>query len=475
MQQHGIKSISVKGLHHYLDIDLKFNDGLNIIYGKNGKGKTTVLHIIANILELDIEQFKYLQFSSISIESFNRVTIDIEKDLMGKIRLFIDGNEAGSHESDNLTPDISPAERGAIRSAFGGRPVYLPAFRAILERVRTPGYDHPRDTLFEKIKSQELEILGEQDITPRSRPWHALEGVAATTARKTTQCREWFGNFVPIIRYPSLTDVSDSITNEFFEAQSEISNSERKMLSSMFVSVFRALVSHDETPSDGEVEPLLKRVRDCLDIEDDNYYPDHISAQLASALYKVGEAESREQSEAQKRVLKLYAEMLESRKHERAAAFHKVRAFEDAVNVFLDGKTLHVSDQWRPKGSRYRNCVYIETENGKKYPLTSLSSGERQILTMLFSATRMSKTASGTFLIDEPELSLHVDWQRIILGILKSQARDRQIIACTHSPEVGADHSDEAVHFFSPTISNSSATASIVEGDDGVFVMDDGV
>jgi len=67
---------------------------------------------------------------------------------------------------------------------------------------------------------------------------------------------------------------------------------------------------------------------------------------------------------------------------------------------------------------------------------------------MLFSASRLA-TNQGTFLVDEPELSLHVDWQRCILTELMKQAVDRQIIACTHSPEVGADHPD-AVQWFEP-------------------------
>lgn len=58
------------------------------------------------------------------------------------------------------------------------------------------------------------------------------------------------------------------------------------------------------------------------------------------------------------------------------------------------------------------------------------------------------------FLIDEPELSLHIDWQRIILTNLEQQAANRQIIACTHSPEVGADHPD-AVQIFAPRVNNT--------------------
>jgi predicted ATP-dependent endonuclease of OLD family len=80
--------------------------------------------------------------------------------------------------------------------------------------------------------------------------------------------------------------------------------------------------------------------------------------------------------------------------------------------------------------------------------LSALSSGERQVLTMLFSATHMSPS-DGTMLIDEPEISLHVDWQRIILTEMMKQAGDRQVIVCTHSPEVAADHRDVLVEISS--------------------------
>ena len=92
--------------------------------------------------------------------------------------------------------------------------------------------------------------------------------------------------------------------------------------------------------------------------------------------------------------------------------------------------------------------VSIVSETGKPYHPSALSSGERQIATMLYSASRSSFT-SGAFLIDEPELSLHMDWQRIILSEIQHQHPNRQIIACTHSPEVGAEHG-HYVQFFEP-------------------------
>ena len=88
----------------------------------------------------------------------------------------------------------------------------------------------------------------------------------------------------------------------------------------------------------------------------------------------------------------------------------------------------------------------MATAGGNSYGLSALSSGERQILTMLYSASR-SRFQSGIFLLDEPELSLHIDWQRIILRELQIQSPERQLIVCTHSPEVGADHLLETQDF----------------------------
>lgn len=475
MQNKPIKRIVIRGLHHHLDIDISFKEGLNVIYGKNGKGKTTFLHVLANILELDFKRFRHLQFRHIFVENFESSTIELFKDVSGRLKIHLNGSEAGYYERpDSLTPEISPTERQAIKSAFGGRPVYLPAFRAILERVRSPAYGEAvRDEKLLEIKESEIQAIKESGVTPPSAPWQRSDASATSIARKTVQCREWFGEFVPIIRYPSLIEVSESISAEYFEAQVAVSQSERNMLSSMFIDVFKALVSSVETPPDGEIEPLMQRVIQSLDIDDNTssaHYTDYIGNRLAEEVSKAKEIGTREQSEAQRRVLKLYAEMLERRNQERTDAFNKVKNFEDSVNLFLDGKTLHVSDRWPNNSRRLRESIYIKTENGRNYPLTSLSSGERQVLTMLFSATRMSTMAPGAFLIDEPELSLHIDWQRIILGTLSSQAVNRQIIACTHSPEVGADHAD-AVQMFLPVISSEETSSTEANGED--FVLDD--
>jgi predicted ATP-binding protein involved in virulence len=451
--QPAIKSLSIRMLHHYLDIDLQFLEGLNVIYGKNGKGKTTVLHIIANILELDFSRFSHIKFHSISVTSFNGDTLDLAQSDEGSIRAIFNENIIG-FSNDAKYPILSMAEEEIIKSAFGGRPVYLPAYRSILEKVKSTSnsYEGSRSSEHDAIKKKELfEISKEKPSFVR----HRDEQRANMVAFKTLQCRDWFGPFVPIIRYPGLADVVDSISEEFNEAQMSSSQAQSQMLNSIFIGVFNSITSKDETPGDGEVEPLLERVKTALDDTQTNASLHSITAsqQLAHAVRQAKFAGDQD-NDATKRVLKLYADMLERLKNENQRVFTKLRSYESAVNKFLDGKHLEISPHFARNHNRWREYAFVRTSNNSVYPLTTLSSGERQILTMLFTASRMSTASTGIFLIDEPELSLHIDWQRIILANLEQQAANRQIIACTHSPEVGADHPD-AVQIFAPTVNTT--------------------
>lgn len=450
--QPAIKTLSIKNLHNYLDIDITFTEGLNVIYGKNGKGKTTVLHVIANILELDFSRFLHIKFEYISLTSFAGDTLLLAQgEANGIYAIFNDAFIGNTNEAKY--PILSPDEEDAIQSAFGGRPVYLPAYRAILEKVKaTNQFDGSRSTEYDFIKRKELSEIGRENP---SFVRHRDEQRANMAAFKTIQCRDWFGPFVPIIRYPGLAEVVDSISEEYNEAQMSSSSAQSQMLNSIFIGVFNSITSKDETPSDQEVEPLLERVKSALDDTQSNasLHATTAAQQLAYAVRQAKFADDQDNN-ATKRVLKLYADMLERLKDENRRAFRKLRSFESAVNKFLDGKRLEVSTNYARHHNRWREFAYLRTSNENTYPLTILSSGERQILTMLFSASRMSTASTGIFLIDEPELSLHIDWQRIILANLEQQAANRQIIACTHSPEVGADHPD-AVQLFSPTINNA--------------------
>lgn len=65
--------------------------------------------------------------------------------------------------------------------------------------------------------------------------------------------------------------------------------------------------------------------------------------------------------------------------------------------------------------------------------LRALSSGEKHILYILLECLRADQS---TIIIDEPEISMHVDWQKELISAMRELNMTSQIIAATHSPEI---------------------------------------
>jgi predicted ATP-dependent endonuclease of OLD family len=76
--------------------------------------------------------------------------------------------------------------------------------------------------------------------------------------------------------------------------------------------------------------------------------------------------------------------------------------------------------------------------NSKKLSLFQLSSGEKQLLIILFTVLCQDEK-SAILLLDEPEISLHTHWQHELIEIIRTLNPNCQIIAMTHSPSIFND------------------------------------
>ena len=82
-----IRKISVKGLFHTFDHEIRFNDsGIAIIIGENGIGKTTLLQIINSIFTKKFDFLFTIDFNLIEI-FFSRIKWSITKDDDGNINI----------------------------------------------------------------------------------------------------------------------------------------------------------------------------------------------------------------------------------------------------------------------------------------------------------------------------------------------------------------------------------------------------
>ena len=64
-----------------------------------------------------------------------------------------------------------------------------------------------------------------------------------------------------------------------------------------------------------------------------------------------------------------------------------------------------------------------------------LSSGEKQMLVILLTVL-VEDNKDYVLFMDEPEVSLHIDWQKRLIDLILELNPNVQIILATHSPAV---------------------------------------
>lgn len=92
------------------------------------------------------------------------------------------------------------------------------------------------------------------------------------------------------------------------------------------------------------------------------------------------------------------------------------------------------------KGIEIDNLIFGDLEGS--ISSDKLSAGEKQMLSFLCYNAFAKKTI---IYIDEPELSLHPDWQRRLMPTLMRQGTGNQYIIATHSPFIYSQYPDKEI------------------------------
>ncbi|MBX4271075.1 AAA family ATPase [Clostridium estertheticum] len=75
---------------------------------------------------------------------------------------------------------------------------------------------------------------------------------------------------------------------------------------------------------------------------------------------------------------------------------------------------------------------------GKEFDINGLSSGEKQLFLRGLSL-KFLEANNSIILIDEPEISLHPEWQQKIIKVYENIGLNNQLIIATHSPHIVGD------------------------------------
>lgn len=105
--------------------------------------------------------------------------------------------------------------------------------------------------------------------------------------------------------------------------------------------------------------------------------------------------------------------------------------------AFIKEVNRHFADSG--KKVQIKDGLKVITPDSKTpLPVSKLSSGERQLLYIMAKVAN-TKNSPAFLLMDEPEISLHLNWQEKLLDSIKTLNPNCQIVVVTHSPAIIMD------------------------------------
>ncbi|VXD12700.1 AAA family ATPase [Marinoscillum sp. 108] len=119
----------------------------------------------------------------------------------------------------------------------------------------------------------------------------------------------------------------------------------------------------------------------------------------------------------------------------------RIEVFLEILNKRFKHKKLHIDKE---SGFLLKSTI-IKNKDGEfqDIPVTKLSSGEQNEL-VLFYELLFKTENSSLILIDEPEVSLHISWQNSFIKDLREiiKLNKLEVIIATHSPDIIANNWD---------------------------------
>lgn len=460
-----ITKISVKKLFGIFDHEIPMHDSrITIIHGPNGFGKTILLTMIHGLFNS-----KYKVFSDVPFEEFR---VEFENDEGIYIRPFLEDDDQERDDTSKIVPyqAVEPPYAFTICHSQGGENVYIPmisdkqsAFRrrvdAILELDRIGGnrwldvrtgfvltmedivekynlgselYKQYECGWFEDVKKKiSTTFIQEQRLQSQmiSEPSRSIY-----SSRSSYRRREALAPIKAVKKYSH--EIVDKIrtTSDVYEKRSQ--EKERsfpgRVIGKSSYPEFKDLQER--------LEELEKKRKDFmkLGLLDDDKKDTPDIPQLSSDQ----ENTDRDLADLAKNFFSIYVQDIEDKLSEFDEISKQLRLLTEIINKRFQHKQLTIDKQ--------KGFIIFPSDNDS-IPITSLSSGEQHEL-VLFYRLLFHVQPNSLILIDEPELSLHVDWQRNFLNDIQriTDLRKFDVLMATHSPMIIQDKWDWMVGLGEP-------------------------
>lgn len=415
-----VTSISITGFWHSKNASSEFQEDVNIIIGRNGTGKTTFMSILHAVLAVDTDALYENAFRSVHISLSD-----------GKRTRTIRADRVESPNSSFPLIEYHISNRRFIAPLFGGEDG-----RAMSPTMRRRALEEAQ-----RIKSELNNLVSIASLS-----------VYRISNDPDPEMRERMSR-----RYASTVDLRlSSLMQRLTQYQLELSNQARAISSELQREVLTSLLYSEEKASNtgynldfdetAERHKLNSAYRQLgvsgQDISKKIH--EHIASvtktvknlkQMARGNPDGTEAKQLQIDLAALEAFKLTTTVVGmslSAEERTKEIFRQIDLFLATLKSFVPDKTFKFE----------AGELIVVTEGA--IPLAKLSSGEKQLL-ILFIEALLQRQQPYIFMADEPELSLHISWQRNIVSAIRSINPNAQIIVATHSPEIAGKFRDRIV------------------------------
>lgn len=405
-----IEEVEIDGFWHRFDASGHFLPDVNIIIGRNGTGKTTFMNILHGVLAADVTSLSENEFDSA------RITL-----IKGKRRRTI---KATKIEDENvpfpwIEYQISQRKYMLRLVEFEGRR-YTSAMRnriqeeALLIRTELEELVSVTSLSVYRLRHDDdyevRDVRGRQIVSPVDyRLGQALRGLTQYQLELSQKAREVSSKLQSDVLASILYGEEDA-KNVGYEL--DFNSSDEQMRLTSAYAQLNSLNAEIRKKIRFHVSSIEETIKNIAEIDDSESVSKKIDIKPLEALRKT------------RRIIDLSL-----------AAENKTQEIYSQINIFLRIIKEFITD--KTFEFEAGNLV-IRTSDG---PIghERLSSGEKQLIILMIEALLQGRQPH-IFLADEPELSLHIAWQRMVIPAVMEINPNAQVIAATHSPEIASKY-----------------------------------
>ncbi|MGL2999913.1 AAA family ATPase [Flavobacterium sp. RSSB_23] len=445
-----IEKLVITNLHGYINKEIDFNDDLTLLVGINGSGKTSILNVINWVISPSLPNLCVTEFEKIVLNfTFKKTAYEVTcehhkttfsyKIKTNKIQYH--PLTIRIHQSPSTIKNDTILRDSLIQNYTGLAPDEKEKETwELISNFPNPTIIGLDRNLYTEESSEQ--IYYEEGIKGRLIRKHAGNVTSPLDRVKEIINKEYRKRKNAILNLTNglknhlmLSTFDGSITQESLHAGiryklnlSQITNAEKRV-NDYFVKFEENSITLDEQKTIAKYFSQLKEIT--------VQYQSEPTSEIVKLLYGLNANQFI-------KVRKLLKEF-ENFEAESIREMSQIQDYIDVLNHFLKDsakKILFKEDTSELTFSTLDKNGKVITEYKD---INYLSSGEQQIL-ILFSYIAFNSKDGRIFIIDEPELSLHIKWQEDFLEKLnKITPKFTQLILATHSPILAGKRKDKTV------------------------------